>query len=43
MTDNHPIRIYVNKIENRVTYKIKIGYYLLKQRNYLEVLKVRQL
>ena len=26
--DNPPIRIYVNKIENRITFKIKIGYYL---------------
>ena len=28
MTDNLPIEIYVNKIENRITYKIKTGYYL---------------
>ena len=27
-TDNPPIRIYVNKIENRITFKIKTGYYL---------------
>ena len=26
--DNPPIRIYVNKIENRITFKIKNGYYL---------------
>ena len=26
--DNPSIRIYVNKIENRVTFKIKLGYYL---------------
>ena len=26
--DNSPIRIYVNKIENRITSKIKFGYYL---------------
>ena len=26
--DNLSIRIYVNKIENRITYKIKTGYYL---------------
>ena len=26
--DNPSIRIYVNKIENRVTFKIKTGYYL---------------
>ena len=27
-TDNPPIRIYINKIENRITFKIKTGYYL---------------
>ena len=27
--DNPPIRIYVNKIENRITFKIKSGYYLV--------------
>ena len=27
-TDNPSIRIYVNKIENRTTLKIKIGYHL---------------
>ena len=26
--DNQSIRIYVNKIENRITFKIKNGYYL---------------
>ena len=26
--DNPSIRIYVNKIENRITFKIKSGYYL---------------
>ena len=26
--DNQPIRIYVNRIENRITIKIKSGYYL---------------
>ena len=26
--DNASIRIYVNKIENRITFKIKTGYYL---------------
>ena len=26
--DNPLIRIYVNKIENRITFKIKTGYYL---------------
>ena len=28
MTNNPPIRIYVNKIENRITVKIRAGYYL---------------
>ena len=28
VTDNPPIRIYDNKIENRITFKIKTGYYL---------------
>ena len=27
-TDNPSIRIYVNKMENRIPFKIKIGYYL---------------
>ena len=28
VTDNPSIRIYINKIENRLTFKIKTGYYL---------------
>ena len=28
VTDNPPIRIYVNEIENRITFKIKVGQYL---------------
>ena len=28
MIDNPPIRIYVNKIENRITFEIMSGYYL---------------
>ena len=28
LTDNSPIRIYVNKVENRIIFKIKRGYYL---------------
>ena len=28
MTDNPPIRIYVNKKENIITLKIKTGYYI---------------
>ena len=28
MTDNLPVRIYINKIENKVAFKIKTGYYL---------------
>ena len=27
VTDNPPLEIYVNKIENRITFKIKTGYY----------------
>ena len=27
-TDNSPIRIFVNKIENRITFKLRAGYYL---------------
>ena len=27
-TDNHSIIIYLNKVENRITFKIKTGYYL---------------
>ena len=41
--DKPSIQIYVNKIENRVTLKIKNGYSLEHQRqwNYLEVLKIK--
>ena len=28
VTENPPIRIYINKIENRITFKIKTEYYL---------------
>ena len=28
MTNNPPIRIYVNKIENKITFTIKTTYYL---------------
>ena len=28
MTENPPIEIYVNQIENRITFRIKAGYYL---------------
>ena len=28
MTDNPPIRIYANKTENSITFRIKTGYYL---------------
>ena len=45
--ENPSVKIYVNKIENRITFKIKNGYSLelltLKQWNYLEVLKIKQL
>ena len=27
-TDNPPIRIYVNKIENRITFRIKRGWHM---------------
>ena len=44
-TDNPPIRIFVNKKENRTTFKTYRGYIsnfqLLKQWNYLDALKVR--
>ena len=43
VTDNPTIMIYVNKIEYRITFKIKTGYYLehLQQWNYLEALKIK--
>ena len=28
MVVNRPIRVYVDKIENRITFRIKTGYYL---------------
>ena len=28
ITDNLPIRIHINKIQNRITFEIKIGYCL---------------
>ena len=28
MTNNHPIRIYLIKLENRITFKIRAGYFL---------------
>ena len=28
-TDNPSIKIYINKIENTITFKIKTGYYLI--------------
>ena len=28
VTDNPPIRIYVNRMENNITFKVKTGYYL---------------
>ena len=43
-TFNSLIRIYINKIENRITFKIETGYDLellnFEQLNYLEALKV---
>ena len=42
--DNPPIKLYVNQIENRITFRIKAGYYLQrltsKQWNYFEALKL---
>ena len=40
MTDNPPIRIHVNKLENSVTFKIKTGYYLDLLRAHLEITEV---
>ena len=28
VTDNPPLRIFVNEIENRITFRVKVGYYL---------------
>ena len=28
LTGNHPVKIYENKIENRITFRIETGYYL---------------
>ena len=43
--NNPSVRIYLNKIENRVTFKIKTGYYLELltpgKLNYLEALKIK--
>ena len=43
-TDNPSIRIYVKKIENRITFKIKmdaiLNFWHLKQWNYLEALQI---
>ena len=44
-TNNLSIRIYKNKIEIRITFKIKSGYYLElltpETMHYLEVLKIK--
>ena len=40
-TVNPSVRIYTNKIENRITLKIITNFWLLKQGNYLEALKVK--
>ena len=43
--DNPSIRIYINKTENRITFKIKNGYYLElltpETMNYLEALRIK--
>ena len=36
--DNHPIKIYVTKIENSITFKIKTGHYL--ELSTLEIMKL---
>ena len=39
VTDNPPLRIFVNKIENRITFRVKVGYYLkLLMPEYLRLL-----
>lgn len=38
VTDNLPIRTYVNRIENRITVKLKTGYYL--KFSFLETIKL---
>ena len=47
VTDNPSIRIYINKVENRITFKIKTGHYfellMPELMKLLEGLKVRQL
>ena len=44
-TDNSSIRIYVNKIENRITFKIKadaiLSFWHLKQENCFKALKIK--
>ena len=41
VSDYPPIIIYVNKIINKITFRVRTGYYHLKQCNYLELVKVR--
>ena len=41
VTDNPPIRIFVNKIENKITFKTKIGYYL-EQKQLKMKMKIKQ-
>ena len=37
-----PIRVYVNKIETRITFKIKTGYFVeILKYDYLEALKIK--
>ena len=46
-TDKPSVQTYVNKIENRVTFKLKMGIVMnfkrLKQLNYLEAPKIKHL
>ena len=46
LTDNPPIQIYVNKIENEIKFKIKSDYFELltpETKYYLEALRKRKL
>ena len=46
LTDNLPLRMQINKIENRIAFKIKPGCcheFLTPEANYLEALKISQL
>ena len=42
-TDNPPIRIMINKTENRILYEIKTEYYLERLAPETMILKIKQL